>query len=210
MEKYMWLPSGIVDCSNFKNSDITFDNLANLCYTQRAWSNVTSLNWSVSNHAYLSAIICAHLLRNDELNKEDKYRAIVTTLLHDSEESFITDIPTPFKSDETRKVGDNIRSMIFDFLGIEGTSNDLDADRRIRRIKSVVELADIISLFWEVKHGYKHWESAGYDCILPVLIERCRRMIYFDIRVTSIAETLKWVGIDRSIIDECTLWDELY
>jgi hypothetical protein len=199
MSKEMWLPSGIVDCDNFKEKDITFDNMANLCYTQRAWANVAGINWSVSNHSYLSAIICAHLLRNKEWVEIDRHRAIVLTLLHDSEEVFVTDIPTPFKSRDIKQIGDNIRNMIFKFFVVESTEYD-----QKERLNSAVELADILSLFWEVKHGYKHWKDVGIGCIKPRLITRCRRIIYHDIYPSSVKDTFEWVGIDDLIS-----WDEI-
>jgi hypothetical protein len=188
----MWLPSGIVDCDNFSDKDITFDNLANLCFTQRAWANVIDMRWPVSNHSYLSGIICAHLLKNKEWDEKDRYRAIVLSFLHDSEEVFVTDIPTPFKSEDTRQIGDNIRNAIFDFLDIQNDD----------KMQCIVDLSDIISLFWEVKFGYKHWKDVGLTAIKPVFIKRCHKLLKYGISIQTIQSTIVWVGLTDIVTNQ--------
>ena len=140
--KLMWMPNGIVDCDSISEEDFTFDNFSNLCHTNRAWAVNSDKFWPVTNHCYLTSLICSHLLRNGELSLDEKQKAIIYSMFHDIEETFTTDIPHPFKHKEIKTLSDDMRNSILGFLKLEYTETS----------KNIVGLCDILSLYWEVKN----------------------------------------------------------
>jgi hypothetical protein len=206
MVKLMWLPDGVVDCDTITEKDLSFENLSNLCHTNRAWASNSDKFWPVTNHCYLTAIICSYMTKNGELTDDERQKAIIYSMFHDIEETFITDIPHPFKHKEIKILSDNIRDNILNnFLNIKYSDTTKHG-----LVKTIVNLCDILSLYWEVKNEGAEWINFSADNILGNRLKKCvNEVIMVGISPKSVLDTFVWLKLARKMKSEPSDYNEI-
>ena len=185
-EMIMWAPSGPVDITGLNEKDMTLDNLANLRHVTRAWDITGARGFTVTDHAYISSLICAKLLSKIGVSTTFRFTAITACTFHDCEEAFMGDVATPLKTPALRKVGDSIRDQIFGYLGIGEVS----------KCHTIVKFCDICSLIYEIKSsGYPHYNDLFIDVLGDILVGAFVALQIDGVPTKTIIEVLDWLGI---------------
>lgn len=173
----MWLPSGLVNIKYATDEDMTLDNLGNLINTDRYHKKI-----SVSDHCYITTLICAKLLKGyAEISENRRNKIIVQCLFHDCEEAFTGDIPTPLKTEEIKNVGDKLRKEIFNYLSLETEITESEKD--------VIKFCDFCALIYEIK-DYEHFNRLFKTILLEELNTRIIK-----VRLEDRFEFLSWIGL---------------
>ena len=182
----MWGPDGPVDITKLGSEHMSLNNLANLRHVTRAWDIAGVRGFSVTDHTYITTLICARLLRDIPVSDDFKSRALVACMFHDCEEAFMGDIATPLKNNMVGAVGDEVRKTIFSSMHLP----------KLNELEFIVKFCDICSLVYEIKiSGYPHYDRLFTEVLREIVAKRALMLVVQDIKPKHIIETLEWIGL---------------